>query len=382
MNKILKMISAAMALTLLSGCVPHTELNEKAIILAIGIDYEDEIYKVCFQYYNPSGTGSKTLVDNSKPNVLTAKGEGESVFAALEDASFRSGKELMLGVTQLIVIGEEAIKYSVDQVMSFTKSYFQSHPDMLVVVSEGNARDYMQVKFTEGTVSTQKLQFMLQNANKNGNIALPSALDLFIALQTELRSTCLPRLRLLKGEGEEEKADVSEDGKNIEICGGVLIKDGKAVAQTDIEVMSGLEMLRSKTEKGAVTVDYNGKKLSVGMVNIKTKMYPHLENGKLVFDVKITAKGRYMEDPNSGTEDYDNDEINQKCCEELIGRLDRTVRETVNKYGADPCIFEKTIRHYDNKLWNEIKDNYEEMLKNCSFNFDADIEIDKLILTK
>lgn len=381
MKKILKMISAAVALTMLSGCVPHKELNEKAIVLAIGIDYEDEIFKVCFQYYNPSGTGGKTLVDNSQPNVLTAKGEGENVYGALEDASFRCGRELMLGVTQLIIIGEEAAKYSVEQVMSFTKSDFQSHPDMLVVVSEGKAVDYMKVKFTEGTVSTQKLKFMLQNASTNGNTALPSALDLFISLQTELRSACLPRLRLLKGEGEEEKSDVSEDGKNIEICGGVLIKDGKAIAQTDIEVTSGLEMLCGKAERGTVTVEHNDKKISIGLSNIKTSMYPRFENGKLVFDVKITSKGRHTEDPGSSREVYDNEEMNQKCGEELAARLDRAVRETVNKYGADPCIFEKFIRHYDYNLWNEIKDNYEEVLKNCSINIEADIVIDKLILT-
>ena len=112
MNKILKAAAIITALTVpltvLSGCVPHTELNEKAIVLAIGIDYEDEIFKTCFQYYNPSGTGGQTLVDNSQPNVLTTKGEGENVYGALEDASFRCGRELMLGVTQLIIIGEDA----------------------------------------------------------------------------------------------------------------------------------------------------------------------------------------------------------------------------------------------------------------------------------
>lgn len=381
MNKILKAAAAAMAVILLSGCVPHTELNEKAIVLAIGIDYEDEVFKACFQYYNPSGTGSKTLVDNSQPNVLTSRGEGENVYGALEDASFRCGRELMLGVTQLIIIGEEAAKHSVDQVMNFTKSYFQSHPDMLVAVSEGNACEYMQVKFTEGTVSTQKLKFMLQNAEKNGIVSLPSALDLFIALQTELRSACLPRLRLIQGEGDQ-KYDASEDGKNIEICGGVLIKDGRAVDRTDIEVMSGLEMLCCKTETGTVTLDFNGEKVSIGLVDIKTKLFPHFENGFLVFDVKVSSKGRYLIEPHNSYLEDNNEEMNRLCGEELINRMTRAIEETMSKHGADPCILEKTVRHYDNKLWIEIKDDFEKILQNCKFNFETDIDIDKLILTK
>ena len=154
------LLLAVFSLITFSGCVPHTELNEKAIILAIGIDYKDEKYKVTFQYYNPTGIGGRTLVDNSQPNVLTSNGEGENVYAALEDASFRCGRELMLGVTQLIVIGEDAAKYSVNKVMEFSKSFFQSHPDMLVTVAEGEAQELMKVKFSEGIVSTQKQKFI------------------------------------------------------------------------------------------------------------------------------------------------------------------------------------------------------------------------------
>ena len=63
-NKKIKISALALffvfSLSTLSGCVPHTELNEKAIILAIGVDYEDEKYKVMFQYYNP--TDRKSVV--------------------------------------------------------------------------------------------------------------------------------------------------------------------------------------------------------------------------------------------------------------------------------------------------------------------------------
>ena len=55
----LKLVSLILTAVLLGGCVPHTELNEKAIVMAIGIDYEDELYSVTFQYYTsaPAGCG-------------------------------------------------------------------------------------------------------------------------------------------------------------------------------------------------------------------------------------------------------------------------------------------------------------------------------------
>lgn len=369
-------VAAAFSLTALSGCVPHTELNEKAIILAIGIDYKDDMFKVNFQYYNPTGIGGRTLVDNSQPNVMTSKGEGENIYAALEDAAFRCGRELMLGVTQIIVIGEDAAKYSVIKVMEFSKSFFQSHPDMLVTVAEGDAEELMKVKFSEGIVSTQKLKFMLTNAEKSGIAGLPNAIELFTALQTNRKSAALPRLRLL-----ENESDASEEGKTIEISGGVLINDGKAVQDVDIEVMSGLEILCCKTETGTVTVEYEGEKISVGLVDIKTKIKPSFEDGRLVFTVDLTSGGRFLVTP-QGTYEENNRELEILCGDEIIKRMKEAVKQTVFEYGADPFLLEKTVRHYNYKLWKDVEENFGEYLKNAKFKFGAHIEIDKLILSK
>ena len=377
-NRSLKIISLILAMAVLSGCVPHTELNEKAIVMAIGIDLEDDKYSVTFQYYSPTGLGGRTLVDNSQPNVLTANGKGENVYGALEDASFRCGRELMLGVTQIIIIGEEAAKDSVDRVINFTKSYFQSHPDMMVTVAEGKAADMMQVKFSEGIVSTEKLKFMLSNAEKSGIAELPSALSLFIALQTKQQSACLPRLRLI----DDGKSDASQDGKTLEIAGGVLIKDGKAVDETDIETMSGLQLLCCKAQTATVTVDYNDEKISVGLVDVKTKVKPSEENGVLILNVTLTSEGRYLIDPHNSYVDNDNKEIETLCGQQLIGRMENALENTVYKHGADPFLIERTVRHYDYGLWKSVEDNFEDYLKNAEFRIDVKINIDKLILTK
>lgn len=377
-SRSLKLVSLFLTVTVLSGCVPHTELNEKAIVMAIGIDYEDEKYSVTFQYYSPTGLGGRTLVDNSQPNVLTASGKGTNVYGALEDASFRCGKELMLGVTQIIIIGEEAAKNSVDRVVNFTKSFFQSHPDMMITVAEGKAADMMQVKFNEGIVSTDKLRFMLTNAEKSGIAELPSALSLFIALQTKQKSACLPRLRLI----DDGKSDASQDGKTLEIAGGVLIKDGTAVDETDIETMSGLQLLCCKAQTATVTVDYNDEKISVGLVDVKTKITPSEENDRLILKVTLTSEGRYLINPHNSYANNDNKEIETLCGEQLIARMETALENTVYKHGADPFLVERTVRHYDYKLWKSIEDNFEEYLKNAEFRIETKIDIDKLILTE
>lgn len=377
-KKALKLISAVLAAAMLGGCIPHTELDEKAIILAIGIDYEEEEYSVTFQHYSPTGLGGQTLVDNSQPNVLTASGKGRDVFEALEDASIKCGCELMLGVTQIIIIGEDAAKNSVADVIDFSKSFFQCHPDMLVAVAEGKAEDYMQVKFSEGIVSTQKLKYLLSNAQRMGRIKLPAALDLFIALQTEQQSTCLPRLKLI----EDGKSDASEDGKSIEISGGVLIKNGKSRDDTDMDTMKGLQLIEGCGSDTTVTFDHEGEMTSVGLIGIKRKTVPVYEEGKLIFQVTLTCGGKYFTTPRDGFNEENNLITERECAAKLTELMQSAVENTVQKHGADPINLERTVRHCDYRLWQQLKDNWEETLKDCEFRFDVKVNIDRLALTE
>ena len=374
MKKTGKLIAVILAAAMLSGCIPHTELDERAIILAIGIDYEEEEYSVAFQYYNPTGLGGPAPVDNSQPNVLTSSGKGRDVYEALEDASFKCGRELLLGVAQLIIIGEDAAKNSVEDVMDFCKSCFQNHPDMLVAIAEGKAEDYMHVKYTEGIASTHKLQYLLKNAEKYGMVSLPEVLDLFIALRTKQKSACLPRLKLI----EDGKSDASEDGKSIEISGGVLIKDGKAQDNEDMEVMKGLLLLCCSTDETALTFQQDGSAMTVGITKIQQQITPLLENGRLVFQVTMECGGKYHSTPKESTHG-EKDKATEQKCKELLEEIMRNAAEnTVIKYGADPINLERTVRHFDYKLWSQAKENWEEMLKECEFRFDIEVRMDRL----
>ena len=376
MKKAAKLIGMILALVLLSGCIPHTELDQRAIILAIGIDYEDGEYSVAFQYYQPTGLGGQALVDNSQPNILTSSGKGKDVHAALEDASFKCGRELLLGVAQIIIIGEEAANNSVTQVMDFARICFQSHPDMLVTVAEGKAEDYIQVKFSEGIASTQKLTYLLQNAERYGMASLPTALDLYISLETQQQSTCLPRLKL----NEDGKSDASEDGKSVEISGGVLINKGKTQDNQDMDTMKGLQLLGGRINETTLTFEQENETVSVGLIGIKRKIIPAFQDGRLIFQVYLSCGGRYFSTPEGISIDVDR-QTEQQCIDELKKIMQTAAENTVQSYGADPINLERTVRHCDYKLWKQSKDNWEELLKECEFLFDIDVEIDKMPLS-
>ena len=79
----LSLLASLLSLMLLSGCIPHTELDKQAIVEAIGIDYSEGKYEVTIQYFNMEGAGGNSPIDPSKANIINVSGKGDTVSTAL-----------------------------------------------------------------------------------------------------------------------------------------------------------------------------------------------------------------------------------------------------------------------------------------------------------
>lgn len=358
----------------LCGCVPHTELNKRAIVEALGIDYDGSQYKVTFQYYNLSGAGSRTQIDPSKPNVLTAKGTGSSVYAALKDAEFNCGRELMLGITQIIVIGREAAKQPLKSLISFSAAFYESHPKVKLAIADDTAEKVLSVKFTEGSVSTQKLSFMFETAEKSGYVGFPSMLDTFIDLSGKHGSLCLPLLQEV-----DDGSDVTKEGKNVLIKGGVIFRDGVYCAEIDTEETSGLALLDGKAENTTVIVDYEGARVAVEIFDIKTAVLPAYQDGRLIFTVKTTCGGKYLDSFIDEADASPDDQIERLCAQQLIQRME-TATAALLEANADVLRLQLLLKHHSYTDWLKTSEQWEQLFPESLFVFETSVEISRYSL--
>lgn len=361
---------------LLSGCVAHTELNEKAIIEAVGVDYEKGSYKVTLQYYNLSGSGSRTSIDTSQPNVLVASGTGTDVYSALSQAEFTIGRELMLGINQMVIIGEEASKQRLSEVMGFATTYYQSHPRMLICAAEGKAEDVLKVKFVEGSVSTQKLKFILQNGQHSGCVVIPTVLDLYIALSEQQKALCLPLLTTV-----ETGTDASEDGKSVEIKGGMLYKDETGLKPLSIDEMSGVALISNSAVSSVVTADTAGgenkaESVAIEIYNSKSSIEPIITDDKVVFKVLLDAHGKFLDSYTHGRNSPRISELNSSAAQKLSNRMEAAAKMVIEN-SVDVLRLELLVKHCNYKAWEKLHKNWDEVLKNAEFNFTVKVSIDR-----
>jgi len=367
-----KILLLVFAITVCSGCIPHTELDNQAIVEAIGIDYADNKYEVTVQYFNMEGTGGNSPIDSTKANVINITGKGESVTAALESASLKCGRPFMYGITGLVIIGRDALDEDIVKTMSFAESYYQSNPSVLLAAADGKASDILGVKFKEGIISIEHLRMILDNADYNGIAESIKILEMLSEQRREYGGTVLPVLKSINN-----GSDASDDGKTVELSGGYLIADGRFTGEVSLSDMSGLMLLEKRTKNALLTADFGDEKVEITAYDISLSVGHHYNKGKLIFDVSVRANGKYTDSQLMDKDASFSSEVEKACAKRLIERIESAFLNSAKKYGCDPCGLKYVISSENHTEWIRLEENFGEVLKNSEFNVSCDMDIDR-----
>ncbi len=370
----------------LCGCVRYTELSDRAIVQALGIDYlpDKKTYRISMQYFAQSAEGGKNQIDKTQPNVLKSVGEGESVLTAAKNASVMSGKDLLLSENRLIIIGNELLSYDLDKTLEFFIANYHSGPRTYVVAAENTAEELIDIRFKEGYVSSQHLTSLLENAGDEGKMPAMISYQLMTDLYSS-GSAFLPRFAISKqktdatvpaesgnkgGEDSKKQGDESteEEGEDtIILSGGIVFSDNKAAGEVDSEVCTALQFITDEIEEYSVTVnDEDGEKVTITLFSVSTDIIPYFEDDSLIFEIKVNAGGRF--DERGAIEETDTSAIKSatKATEQKItAMIEKAVKIIKDDYKSDVLGLGVALKHHYPRYVYENKDNIAVILQNA-----------------
>ena len=145
MKKNIIFIPLIFLILILSGCWSKRELNELAIVAALGIDYIDDEYAISAQVIDPSQVSSKQSASGIAP-VVTYHAKGETVFEAIRKILALSPRKLYFAHLQIMVIGEELAAMGIRDSVDFLARDQEIRNDFTIIVSQqATAKDVLNV---------------------------------------------------------------------------------------------------------------------------------------------------------------------------------------------------------------------------------------------
>ncbi|MED4910785.1 Ger(x)C family spore germination protein [Brevibacillus centrosporus] len=279
---------------LVAGCWDRTEINDLAIITAASVDKaKNEEITLSVQIFLPralgGGAGGAGGTGGGQGKLTTMRNSnGPNIADAISKLQAKIPRQIFWGHCKVYIFGEEIAKQGL-----------ADHIDFLVRHPEPRNRAYLYISKGEG-LDTLDITPSLERSTAE---SLREYADLHIGMAV----TLVDFRNMLRGESEAAAIPIIENGKKLQkpediqvkavMVGTAILKRDKMIGSLTLHETRGLLWLRNEMNKAAISVQLNGVEgiVSVNPIRTKTKLIPHLENGKWSMLVHVDTEGDVVE---------------------------------------------------------------------------------------
>lgn len=158
-----------------SGCQSYNNVSKTLFVNTIAIDYdnESENFSVYYHMTNPSSLTTASLGgggNNTSPFSI-AKGQGKTIFEAMELISSNSNKKLKLTHIQAIILTTNYLSYNnLKQFHEFIKTNPNLYSDFGILVTDSKIEDIFRIADIEDASPYYSIIVSSNDANKSHKI--------------------------------------------------------------------------------------------------------------------------------------------------------------------------------------------------------------------
>lgn len=352
-----KIIILTIITLLMSGC-SYVELNDLAIVSAIGIDYEDNEFKLTAQIMDiKSGDSGMT-----EENTLIYEASGETIAKAVRNFSIRYPKNVYLGHLEFLIINGDTATKKIDDIFD----YFIRSPEVrslsyVTLTKDKCAKDILNPKNeTEGNFPIEGLKTVLLDATKrNGTIYDLTLEELLSFYLKEGIDPVVPLIKTSDGKGMTASTTTIEDLAPL--------KNKKVLKSLNQEQSIAYNTINNNYYDIVINCKYKNKDFSALLYNPKSKIDLKIKNGKpeVTINIKIESKIIEIDKKIDLTKAKNQKEIKKQVDKEIKkyiqSLIDYSKENDADVLGLGNMIYKNYFKDYDKykdkNLYNQTKFN-------------------------
>ncbi|GIO35936.1 spore germination protein KC [Paenibacillus antibioticophila] len=374
-------------LAVLPGCWSKKELNELAIVMAMGIDYDDSDYEVSIQVMKSSELGKSEGGSSDGAPVITYRTSGKTIPDALQRMLSVAPRVPYLSHIRVLIFGESLARSGVSDALDFLSRNQQLRTDFFMLVSKGGkASEILDVVTSFENIPANSLYSSILLSEKKWAVTGRVTLQQFIT-QMERRGSnpVLPGVQVV---GNKKEGESHENKKRV-VPMTLLKHVGLAVFNRDRLVGWLGEPLSKSTNYALNEVHTTSGYIEGpegGIVGFEVKRTKSDIKVKLGEDnvPEFTVKMTMETDLNAvqSTVDLQKSDmvewINRKIEQKVDSYVTRDLRIIQEKYGTDVFGFGEALHRKYPKLWKKLRDHWDEQFKQCKITVKSKVAVRRI----
>jgi spore germination protein KC len=356
--KVLRMLLiSGMTMILLTGCWNRVEINDIAIVTAIGLDLvEDDKLRLTLQVAVPSKLVTGGTGGSSGKSTIVISETGATVSEAYRNIQGKLSRRIFFSQSRVLLIGEDLAKKGVFHIVDFHTRYAEPRINSFIMFTKGKASKIINSMPKFESVSAEEMRELAKMGLKVYvrdflNMLLTEGIEPF-ASQFTLKPL--------------EVSTKNKSGETQAVSGIAVFKEDKLVGWMDEVETRGLLWIRNEIKTGVITIkipeEKGGGNISMEIIRGETNIVPILKQGELKLDVDVVTELSVIENDSKVNlhETKVIEEIQTNAEEEISKRIEMIIEKAKKEYKSDIFGFGQSVYKKYPKEWNtHYKKNWE-----------------------
>ena len=377
-----KLLILLLPIFFFTGCFNYHELNQLAITSAIGIDKDDDGYRVTIQVLNTQKTGSESNSSIDQPKFINYTTVDKNLQEALRKVLLESSKRIYASHLQILVIGSELAEDGIYNILDLFFRNSESRKQFYVLVAkDSKAEDLLSIVTSLETQNSKNIRDSLLIDSRylgvGEVVTFEQLLDNYINSNKEI---VLPTFEII---GDVKKGDsienVAESDPEVTIKSSTLavFKDDKMLGYLEQKDSIALGFVRGKIKNTILSYECSKDKYVVAEI-IDTKTDVEMLTDPLKAKINITGRLNINEvvcDLDLEDAEVISD-IEKNLEQELENSIDHLIRTTIENYNTDVFGFKDILYKSNPKYFQNIKDRwYDDIFPNLDYEIDVNFDL-------
>ncbi|WP_231630197.1 Ger(x)C family spore germination protein [Lysinibacillus sp. ZYM-1] len=370
-----------LAVLLLAGCWNKRELNELAIVTAVGVDKTDEFIEISVQIVNPSQVASNKSTSFQVP-VFTYHAKGKTLFEAIRKLTTLTPRKPYYAHAQVIIIGEEMAEYGMNSILDLFQRDPEGRSDFNIIVAhESTAQEILSILTPlEDIPANKMLKSLKDSEDVLGSTESVILDDLITSLGSIDHSAVLPTIQIHgdvdagKTSSNVEKID---SPANLQYGGFAVFKNYKLIGFLTEEESKGYNFLHNNIQSTVQKIPCLEKgKISTEVLNSSTKVTGSIKNDKPSIQIQVNLEQNVAElsCPLDLTKPETIDFLNKETSKLIQENLEQTLHTIQKTYQVDILKFSEVLHREDHQAWKRIKKDWATLYPNLPVSVEVNVK--------
>lgn len=356
-----------------TGCWDMVEINNRIYPYTVGydlIDSEDGRFQITFSYPNLAAMGKNP---SSETKAFISSTKANNLFEAIHKLTPTISNPIYLKHLKVVLLSDEVASndHMVKEIADGLSRDFIVNKNSQMVVMPGSPNKLLSsITKYKRQESVEGLLYSLLLNQQHSSMFTPITLSNFIENMDLSHTAIVPILHI----GEEE----------LYISGGAVFKDYKLIGYLTEEENKAIAYLNNQVDDDGIDVQYNGAGLSLLMSNIdsKKKLVSKDKNIRIKYDLKLEGHiHSYIIDDSIETDEKLQDMQNH-VSKVVKADLEKAIEKVQKDLKVDALFIGDYLSKFHPNLWDEIKENWEEIYPEIEIEVEVNVFIRRRGLTK